>query len=347
MIDRASDGRNTPVAAPMRGRIIARRAVRVLALIPLALVILWATAAIWIDGPSVRWLAAILAIALPVLFCAMFRIVRRFWLAALLNLGLFAAVLAWWLTIAPRNDRDWQPDVAKLAFAEFAGNSVTIHNVRNFTYRSNDDFDENWETRAYDLSRIVGFDLFISFWGPTLIAHTIASWEFADGRHLAISVETRKEKGEEYSAIRGFFRRFEIYYVIADERDLIGLRAIHRGERVHLYRMHTPPAEARDLLIECLQTVNHLANQPEWYNALTANCTSSIRYHFKQVAGIRAYNWRFLLNGYLDELLYDRGQIDTSLSLADLRLRSNITQRAKDAGDDPAFSHRIREQPPQ
>jgi Domain of unknown function (DUF4105) len=111
----------------------------------------------------------------------------------------FAAVLAWWLTLAPSNDRDWQPDVARLPTATIDGSLLTVHNVRDFSYRGEQTFTESWETRTYDLDTLVGFDMFIAFWGPTLYGHTIASWEFSDGRYLAVSIETRKEKGEEYS----------------------------------------------------------------------------------------------------------------------------------------------------
>src|SRR5262249_30738098 len=131
----------------------------------------------------------------------------------------FAGVLVWWLSLAPSNDRKWQPDVARIPYAEVHGDELVLHDLRDFEYRSETDFTSHWEERRYDLWKLVGQDLFLSFWGPTLIAHTIMSWEFADGQHLAASIETRKEEGESYSALRGFFRQYELYYVLADERD--------------------------------------------------------------------------------------------------------------------------------
>lgn len=325
-----------------RWRSVTRRSLTILAILILALGNVWAAMALWIDGPASRWLAAIVAGLVPLITLGSLRLAKRLHQRALISLGVSAVVLAWWFSLAPSNDRDWQPDVARLATADFDGNLVTIHNVRNFDYRTNDDFTEHWETRRYDLDRIVALDLFLAFWGPTHVAHTIVSWEFADGRRLALSVETRKEKGEEYSAFHAFFRQFEIYYVIADERDVIALRAVHRSERVYRYRLRTPHETRRALLVECLQTVNQLAARPRWYHALTANCTSAIRNHFKDVAGDHAFDWRFLLNGYLDELLYELGQIDTNVPLSELREHSDITDRARAAADDPAFSDRIR-----
>jgi hypothetical protein len=332
----------SPARSAPRWKQVAILAARALAVLVLVCSIAWASAAIWFDGPHARWLAAILAAALPLACIAAFAYFKRFRISLPIGFGLFAVVLVWWFTLAPRNDRAWQPDVAHPARAAFVGNTVTIQNIRNFEYRSNDDFTEHWESRTFNLSQVVGLDLFLSFWGPTMIAHTIASWEFSDGRHLAISIETRKEVGEEYSAIGGFFRQFEIYYVVADERDLIGLRAAHRGEHIYLYRMNATPDVARAVLVDYLETINSLAARPQWYNALTDNCTTAIRYHFSRIGTVRSFSWKLLLNGYLDELLYERGQIDTSVPFDELKRRSDITDRARAAAADPDFSRRIR-----
>jgi hypothetical protein len=179
--------------------------------------------------------------------------------------------------------------------------------------------------------------------GPTEIAHTIVSWEFDDGQHLAISIETRKAKGESYSALRGFFRQYELYYVVADERDLVGLRTNYRSEQVCLYRIRIPIQQARALLIDYLTEVNRLADHPQWYNALTQNCTTAIRGHAQSIGVGGRFDWRLLANGHVDQLLYERNQIDTDIPFGVLRNRSNITEKAKAAGDASDFSARIRE----
>jgi hypothetical protein len=322
---------------------LARGAARaVLIAPPLLLAFGWAALALWFDGPSSRLLARVLVTGLLLAVGAALALVRppR---RALLVLGvLWFAVLGWWLGIAPRNDRDWQADVARLPHVTQDGDRVTIRNVRDFDYRSETDFTARWEERTYDLAQVRGADLFISFWGPTLIAHTIMSWEFADGRHLAISIETRKEQGETYSALRGFFRQYELYYVVADERDVVRLRTNDRGEQVFLYRLRATPARARATLESYLREVDHLAQTPEWYNAFTHNCTTTIRGHVQR-AGVRnAWDWRILANGKGDEMLYERGITNTTLPFAELRVRSDITAKAKAADADPAFSERIR-----
>ncbi len=323
------------------------RAIRVIATlllsIAVAAAVAWAAMAIWFDGPHSRFLAVPMAEGLAIV-CIFLAVAVRPLLRGLV-VALFPVIIVglWWTAIPASNTRDWTPDVARTARATFDGSKVTIENVRNFKYRSETDYDPRWEARTYDLDRIKGVDLFLSFWGPTEIAHTIVSWDFGDGQHLAISIETRKQKGESYSAIRGFFRQYELYYVVADERDLIGLRTNYRGEQVYLYRFRASPAQARALLVDYLTEVNQLADHPEWYNALTQNCTTTIRGHAQNIGAGGNLDWRLLANGHLDELLYQRGQIDTSLPFADLRSRSNITEKAKAAEDSPDFSVRIRQ----
>jgi hypothetical protein len=324
-----------------------RHAIRLIATLALFVIvvagILWGAMALWFDGPQSRVLAGAMAGGLTLVSIFLAAIVRPFLRGLAIALLPVAAVVLWWTSIPPSNTRDWAPDVARTARATFDGSRVTIKDVRNFKYRSESDYGQHWETRTFNLDGIHGVDLFLSFWGPTQIAHTIASWEFDDGQNLAISIETRKEKGESYSALRGFFRQYELYYVVADERDLIGLRTNYRGEQVYLYRIRVPASQARALLVKYLDEVNRLADHPQWYNALTQNCTTTIRGHAQHVGAGGRLDWRLLANGHLDELLYERGQIDTDLPFADLRARSNITEKAKAAGDSPDFSVRIRQ----
>jgi hypothetical protein len=306
----------------------------------------WSAACLWIDGPASRPLAGALVAAFVVAALWVVWRIRPAWRMWSVFILLFVGVQTWWIGIEPDDDRAWMPEVARPPVASFDGDRVTIENVRNFHYRSETDFDEHWETRTYDLSKLKGVDMFLSYWGSPRIAHTIASWEFSDGQHLAISIETRKEVGESYSAVLGFFRQFELYYVVADERDVIGVRTNHRGEEVFLYRLNTPVPVARAILVDYLEEMNRLAEHPRWYNALTHNCTTTIRHHVRQVAPRNPFSWKILVNGYLDELGYERGTIDTSLPFEELKRRSKITAKARAAGVHPDFSRLIRESLP-
>lgn len=309
----------------------------VCASLALLLFFLWALAALYFDAGS--WFPAALA-AVCIIAAFFLRSLNR---SSLLVLVCCLAVLAWWYTLLPDNNRDWLPEVARLPGATIDGSKVTVTNVRNFAYRSENDFDENWETRNLDLDQLVGADLFLNFWGPEHIAHTILSWRFADGNHIAVSIETRKEAHEEYSATRGFFRQFEVYYVVADERDLIRLRTDHRGEDVYLYKLGFPLDDARAMLLDYLREINRLREKPRWYNALTHNCTTAIRYHSKHVGADGPLDWRMFANGHLPELGYERGVLDQSLPLEQLRQASYISEKAKNLPVDAKFSTAIRQ----
>jgi hypothetical protein len=305
--------------------------------------IIWGASALWFDGPSARWLAGTMSAGFTGGCLVLLARVRPFWRAVLLVSVVLLAMITWWSMIPPSNDREWYPDVARLPRAAIEGSRMTIENLRNFDYRTETDYTQRWEMRIYDLDTLRGVDMFLFFWGPTLIAHTITSWDFGDGQHLAISIETRKEQGEFYSAVRGFFRQYELYYVVADERDVVRLRTNYRGEQAYLYRIRMKPEDARALLIDYLREVNLLAEHPRWYNALTHNCTTMIRYHVKEIGGSQPWDWRILANGRLDEFGYGRGTIDTSLPFPELKKRSKKTEKAKTAETAPDFSVRIRD----
>ncbi|CTQ55332.1 hypothetical protein LP7551_03873 [Roseibium album] len=317
-----------------------RRLVALALYIAVLLSMFWACAALWIDGPTSRPLSGFLAVgyaAVTVLILLRCQPITR---SVTLYLAPFAAVLWWWLSIAPSNDRDWQAEVARLASARIEGDMVTIENVRDFDYSSETDITERWETRSYKLSEIKGVDLFKSHWGSPLIAHTFISWEFEQGPPLTISIETRKEVGEVYSAVRGFFRQFELYYVVSSEADLAKVRTNVRGETVYLYRLRGTPEEARALLLDYLKTVNELREKPAWYNALEYNCTTSIRQHIQAIVPV-PFDWRILVNGYLDEAAYEHGNINTSIPFDELREASRINERANADGTE-SYSVRIR-----
>ncbi len=255
----------------------------------------------------------------------------------------FALVLAWWLTLKPSNDRTWQPDVAQTAWAEINGDEVTLHNVRNCDYRTETDYTPHWETRTVRLSQITGIDLAMNYWGSPWMAHPIARFQFADAPPLCFSIETRKTVGQTYSAIGGLYRQYELIYIVADERDVIRVRTNFRqGEDVYLYRITAPPEKARERFMDYIVALNQLHAHPRWYNAATTNCTTSIR--TQRAAAKRApWDWRMLLNGKSDEMLFERGALHTGkLSFADLKARSLINGRARAVDGATDFSRLIR-----
>jgi len=306
---------------------------------------IWAFGALYFDFPTARTLAAIL-FAIILLVAIVF--IRGRLLKLLAVFGAFAVVALWWLTLKPSNDRPWQPDVAETAWAEINGDDVTFHNVRNCDYRTDTDFTTQWETRTVRLSQITGMDIYIMYWGSPWMAHPIVSFRFADALPLCFSIETRKTMGQEYSALGGLYRQYTLIYIVADERDSIRVRSKYRhGEDVYLYRTLASPEQARARFLEYVNATNTLHDHPRWYNALTGNCTTNIRTQ-RSVDRRASWDWRMLVNGKSDELLYERHLIATGgLPFSELKRQSQINKRASDADQDPDFSRLIREELPQ
>jgi hypothetical protein len=298
-----------------------------------------------VESASLRWalagafslsgLAAILAIAL-----------RRQYRKAILGfLVLFAVLVAWWNTIEPSNDRDWQPDVARLAYADIRGDLVTVHNIRNFDYRSETDFTPAYYDKTFDLGKLQSVDLIAVYWMGPAIAHTFLSFGFAGGDYLAISIETRKEKNEGYSTLKGFFKQYELYYVVADERDVIRLRTNYRKdppEEVYVYRPQGPIENGRRLFLEYIERINQLKQKPEFYNTLTDNCTTGLWMNTRINPGHLPLSWKILASGYVPEYLHEAGRLATGLPFDELQRRSHVNARAQEADQAADFSQRIR-----
>lgn len=323
-----------------------RKAVGFLLGILLLPFVIWAMAALRMDAQP-AWLGLTLVVAFGAgTLVVVVRAKRqlRAWVAC--AGGGFLLVLGWWLTLKPANDRDWQPDVAVLAHATINTNQVTLHNIRNNDYRTETDFDVRHYDQTFDLDQLRTADLFMVYWGSPNMAHTMISFGFADGGQVCFSIETRKEKGEGYSAVKGLFRQFELVYVVADERDVVKLRTNYRpGEGAYLYRLNGSPEQVRTFFLDYLRRLNSLHQQPEWYNALKHNCTTSIR--MQRAAADRApWDWRMIVNGHGDEMLYERGLIATNLPFAELKRSSHINERARAAGARDDFSALIRNATP-
>jgi len=169
------------------------------------------------------------------------------------------------------------------------------------------------------------------------------SFGFDGGNYVCFSIETRKETGEDYSSIKGFFKQYEITYVIADERDLVRLRTNYRHEDVYLYHLNTKPDFIRKVFLDYLREVNRLKEKPEWYNALTENCTTAIRARVHPYNPNAKFDWRIIVNGFIDQFIYEQKTLSQKLPFAELKAKSYVNLRGQAADKDPEFSLRIRE----
>ncbi|MCP1220960.1 DUF4105 domain-containing protein [Acetobacter orientalis] len=255
--------------------------------------------------------------------------------------GLFAVFLAWYLTDPPHNDRDWAKEYAVTADATLTNRVAHVTNVRNITYRTTEEYTPHYYTADYALDDLTSLDLVTSYWAGENIAHVFLSFGFKDGRHLAMSIETRRQKRFDYSAIAGFFHHYETFYVTADERDLIGVRTDIRKERVYLYNLALSAQSRERLFVSYLQEIHKLNSHPAWYNTLTDNCTTGILTRAQAKLRYRL-DWRVLLSGHTAALAYDLGLLNTNgMSFAQLKAHSRIT-RPDNATPQNTYSQDIR-----
>ena len=307
----------------------------------LLLLALWTAAALYFDV-RIGWLRIPCILMYVIALIAAFIFFKTFWRRVLVCLACSILVMLGWFTLKPSNDENWQADVSRTAYAEVNGNIVTIHNLRNCDYRAEFDYTCQWETKQVNLDDIRGLDLFVDYWGSPWIAHTILSFDFGNGNYVPFSIEARKQVGQSYSAIRGFFRQFTLIAIVSTERDVVRLRTNYRkDEDLYLYHTTATLPFARSLFLDYIGLTNDLHDHPSWYNALTDNCTTQIF----QLEAMRSKPWKLaiLLNGKGDEMEYKKGNLASDgLFFDELKRRAYINPTAKEANNDPDFSARIR-----
>lgn len=301
----------------------------------------WATLAIYYS--NLPW--AGLRIALAIAFAAFMIWAIWFWRRRRMSgvaVLLFFGVVAWWVTIAPSHDRNWRPEVAVMPRAVIDGDHVRLTGVRDFDYRSRNDFTVRYEERDVQLSHLTGLDFYISYFAEGPVGHTFVSFMFDNAPPLSISIETRPEVGEGFAPVASLFKQFELIYVVGTERDVVGVRTNHRHEPVYLYHLNTSADDARRLFLIYLDRINELADKPEFYHLLTNSCTINI-VRYANAAGRKGrFDIRHLLNGWIDAYLYHSGRVDTTLPFEELRQRSLINGATQAADGKPDFSERIR-----
>jgi len=301
-----------------------------LTLLAIALVTtLWIAGAIYFDvgrGRSFAWpltLLWILAVVSAFLFW------KPSWQPLLALLALFTLFLYWWFSLQPSNDRDWDPNFAVLPRFDIDGDQVRVQNVRDTEYRTLTDFTPRYETRNYRLSHLKSVDVAITFWGSPWLCHPMLSFDFGNEGRICISIEVRYRAGQRYGFFSSLYRQHEIMYVVSDERDAILKRSKYsENHDVYLYRVYAEAEKVSQVFLEYVVSVNELFDKPRWYHGLTSNCTTTV---YRQRAQEVDWDWRWLFNGKLSEMLYDHGRLDKSLPMAELKQQSKVNEIANRA----------------
>lgn len=302
---------------------------------------IWLCLALWVQEP-VSWLVtriligSWIAFALSVLgiYVSQHFFSRR--INSIIYILCFMGALSWYIGLDARQDRDWNPEVSRLLEYERQGNQVTLYNVRNFAWEADGKVHERWETRHFDLNQIIGINIITSYWMGPQIAHTLVSFDFANQEPLTFSIEIRKERNEEFSAIGGFFRQYELSLVASDEQDIIYTRSNIRHQQVYFFPIRMSASERKALFLEYLKTADELRAEPQWYNTLTSNCTTII---FDMVQAINPYqlpkDYRLLASGYLPEYLYDLYALDHQWSIQEWYQHAHINPRTEQISQNP------------
>jgi hypothetical protein len=258
-------------------------------------------------------------------------------------LGVAGATLA---LRTPANDRNWRTDQAVLPHATIEGQRVTVHNIRNFRYHSATEYVPGYYDKTFDVEKLKAvYFLMEPFADERVGAHTMLSFEFEDDSFLTLSVEARREQDVPYSAWRGLWRRYEVMYILADEQDMLPLRANHRANHVYMYPAKADLPELKELFMSVIHRVNELYEQPEFYNTLFNNCTTSLVDHVNALAEhpIR-WHMAMLFTERSDALAVELGllAVDEGLPINELRKQYRINEPAALHDGQPTFSQAIR-----
>jgi hypothetical protein len=306
-----------------------------------ALITLWMVGAIYYDvcggGRWGRLLAPGWAVGVASLFAAW----RPLWQPFAALLGAAALFLVWWLRQRPSHHHDWDASVAVLPRAARAGDVVTIENVRNFEYRSLDDFTPRYEARTFHLANLRALDVVFFNWGSAWMSHPVLVFDFGPDGRVCVSIEVRYRKGQDYSVLRSLYRQQELIFVVADERDVILRRTKYgRPQEAHLYRFNTSAEELRTAFLDYVGAINGLYERPRWYHGLCTNCTTA----FYRLPNSRCrLDWRVIANGRLDRALYEDGRLDRTLPFHELRRNAYLNDVANSAPEDGFGDHIRRE----
>jgi hypothetical protein len=306
---------------------------------------LWAGLALYFQGiASLKWvIVALWGVFICLTLWGLCRSLGR--KRALVSFMLGAVgLLTWWSLLTPRLDRDWQPQLANTVTGQIDGNLITLNNVRNFDWASSTDYTPKWETRSYNLDQLQDVDMILSYWGDEAIAHTLISFGFTSGEYVTFSVEIRKEVGEDFSTIGGFFKNYELALLAADENDIVRLRTNARDplEDVYLYPLITTPEHRVALFKGYIEKANELAAKPSFYNTITANCTTVIYGLVKQFRDDITLDKRIIWSGYLPDYMADRDALRWQRPYGDIRAKAAISAKALAIKEDENYSVVIR-----
>lgn len=257
-----------------------------------------------------------------------------------LGLLMMTGVTVFFIMREPVNDRIWTRQSAKLATVKWNqadGRRFTIQDIRDFRYRTRDEFETSYLTKEYSLDDIVSLDFIYVAWSSVkVIGHTMLSFGFKDGTYLVFSPEVRRDIGNADTSpiIPGLFKHFNIAIQVGTERDLIELRTNHRKEDVYLYKTTLSKEQREAIFIDLLMQTNDYAENPRFYNSVTTNCTTELIPSLRKGVDIPVFDYSYFLNGYISEAAFKSGffvKASETQSFDELKNSSHINPKVIDA----------------
>jgi hypothetical protein len=232
------------------------------------------------------------------------------------------AFLLFVCTRTPSLDRLWDEDVDVLAGIDTSvAETITLTRIRDWQYGVDSITDKAYFDALFDPNDIVAMWLYEQQLDTSgLIAHTFIVFQFVDsyerGKYLGLSVETRREQGETYSIVGGVLRKFEITHIWATEKDLVTRRVQYLNYPLTRYRLEIPAAYHAQIFRKFVEETKGLASQPQWYNTVSNNCTSSlIKYVNKSEPDAIPLHYSYVLTGKVAQYLEKLGYKNADYSL--------------------------------
>ena len=222
---------------------------------------------------------------------------------------------------------------------------VQVQRVRDFRWPADGPPSRAYVDRSFDLRRLerVWFvqEPFTMplFYGWEGVAHTYFVFDFQDQPPVAVSVESRRERGEGFDALRGLVNEYELIYVWGTERDLTGRRAVLEKNQLYMYPGRLD-GRGPPIVPEHCRSV-----------AGTGDSTTLLQHIHEQLhqrarqsgepgstGGDPAARRPHLSGRYSDGLLYNLGFIPNDAPLETVRQRYAITDAVEELVDQPDFS---------
>lgn len=262
-----------------------------------------------------------------------------------LLLIILVIVLVFFLSIKPSNTRDWESEFAVLPNVTIEGDVITIANIRDWRYSEQEILSKNYINRTFNITDLERVWFLIEPFGKwDGVAHTYFVFDFKNQDPITFSIEARREKGEDYSAFLGLFKKFELIYMWGTEQDFTLRRVVLQKNSVHMYPMTISSEFQRSLFMELAKATQKLETTPRFYNTVTSNCTNNLAYHANTISpGVAPFHYARFLTGYSGQYVYDLGYIPKDKSYEEIKAQYYINTIVNEMYTEENFSELLRE----